>query len=514
MTKSINYNRKTKVLIFIVAYNAEKSIEKVLTRIPASLATDYITEVLIIDDHSQDDTVARCETAIKNGLLKFETHVLVNPKNQGYGGNQKIGFHYAIEHDYDYIVLLHGDGQYAPECLPTLLQTISEKKADAVFGSRMLKRFGALREGMPIYKYIGNKVLSFVQNRILKSSLSEFHSGYRVYSVATLKQIPFHLNTDDFHFDTEIIIQLLFAGHRIKECPIPTFYGGEICYVKGLKYAKDVVITTFKARAQHLGVFYERKFDCGPHRSENSHYASKLNFDSPSLRAFEEIPPYSNILDIGCGPGLLLERLASRGCTGAGVDKFPPQETGNRFAFYTCDINTEDLPVNVADYDYILMLDILEHFLKPEEFIEKMNYACRFSPKLKIIASTGNIAFFLIRLMLLAGQFNYGKRGILDLTHTRLFTFKTFRKLFEQAGFDVIWFKGIPAPFVLAFGDNSGSRFLMWLNQLLIWLCPSLFSYQIYLIAKPKRSLELLLKDAKTEGYRRVNETQGRAFEG
>ena len=219
MPKSINYNRKTKVLIFIVAYNAEKSIEKVLTRIPASLAIDYITEVLIIDDQSQDDTVARCETARKSGLLKFETHVLVNPENQGYGGNQKIGFHYAIEHDYDYVVLLHGDGQYAPECLPMLLQTISEKKADAVFGSRMLKRFGALRGGMPIYKYIGNKVLSFAQNRILKSSLSEFHSGYRVYSVAALKQIPFHLNTDDFHFDTEIIIQLLFAWPSNKRVP-------------------------------------------------------------------------------------------------------------------------------------------------------------------------------------------------------------------------------------------------------------------------------------------------------
>jgi hypothetical protein len=170
------------------------------------------------------------------------------------------------------------------------------------------------------------------------------------------------------------------------------------------------------------------------------------------------------------------------------------------------------MPVNVADHDYILMLDILEHLLKPEEFIEKMNYACRFTPKLKLIASTGNIAFFLIRFMLLAGQFNYGKRGILDLTHTRLFTFKTFRRLFEQAGFNVVLLKGIPAPFALAFGDNLGSRFLMQVNGLLIGLCSSLFSYQIYLIAKPKRSLELLLRDAKAEGYKRVNETQVRAF--
>jgi len=253
--------QRPKVLIFIVAYNAEKTIQKVLTRIPEDLLDDYEVEILIIDDKSSDDTVVRCHEAIKSSHLKFKTHVKVNPKNQGYGGNQKIGYQYAIEQNYDCVALLHGDGQYAPECLHDLIEPVIKGEAEAVFGSRMMKPFGALKGGMPMYKFVGNKILTFFQNRMLKTSLSEFHSGYRVYSVKALKQIPFQLNTADFHFDTEIIIQLIFRGLRIAERPIPTYYGDEICYVNGIRYAFDVAVATIKAKMQFLGVIYDKKYD-------------------------------------------------------------------------------------------------------------------------------------------------------------------------------------------------------------------------------------------------------------
>jgi hypothetical protein len=188
--------------------------------------------------------------------------VLFNPVNQGYGGNQKIGFHYAIKNGFDYVALVHGDGQYAPECLPELLTPLRDGCADAVFGSRMLTQGGALKGGMPFYKYAGNKILTGMQNALLRSSLSEFHSGYRLYSVPALTRIPFDLNSDVFHFDTDIIIQLLIAGQRIRELPIPTYYGDEICNVDGLKYAWDVTKSTFSARMQEYGLLYERKFDC------------------------------------------------------------------------------------------------------------------------------------------------------------------------------------------------------------------------------------------------------------
>src|SRR5216683_1838935 len=253
---------KPRVLIFIVAYNAERTIQEVIRRIPSSLAT-YETEVLIIDDSSRDRTFEQAHHLERAGEVPFLLTVLYNPVNQGYGGNQKIGFHYAIEKGFDIVALVHGDGQYAPECLPELLQPLLENKADAIFGSRMMTRFAALKGGMPLYKYVGNKILTSVQNWLLNSSLSEFHSGYRLYSVDALRRIPFDRNTNEFHFDTEIIIQLFRAGLRVEELPIPTYYGDEICHVNGIKYGLDVIKATLLSRAQDLGIWYERKFDVG-----------------------------------------------------------------------------------------------------------------------------------------------------------------------------------------------------------------------------------------------------------
>ncbi len=149
---------------------------------------------------------------MRDGAIPFPLHVLFNPVNQGYGGNQKIGYHFAIERGFDFVALVHGDGQYAPECLPELVRPLRDGEADAVFGSRMLEKAAALRGGMPLYKYVGNKILTGSRTACSASSLSEFHSGYRVYAVAALKQIPFALNTNDFHFDTEIIVQLMLGG--------------------------------------------------------------------------------------------------------------------------------------------------------------------------------------------------------------------------------------------------------------------------------------------------------------
>ena len=496
-------DQKPKILIFVVAYNAEKTINDVLMRIPSDLFDEYETEVLIIDDKSSDDTVLRCFLAIKSELIKFKIHVLVNPENQGYGGNQKIGYQFAIERDFDCVALLHGDGQYDPECLRDLIAPVLKGEAEAVFGSRMLTPFGALKGGMPVYKFAGNKILTFFQNIILKSSLSEFHSGYRVYSVKALKQIAFHLNTSSFHFDTEIIIQLLFFGFRIVERPIPTYYGDEICYVNGLGYALNVLISTIKARAQHLGLFYERKFDIVHRHHCREQYEAKLDIDSPSRRTLNRIPHGSKVLEFGCGLGALLKELSKKSCRVCGVDRLYPEDEDNvTFPFCQCDLNAEELPINPGVYDYILMLDMLEHLANPEGFLEKIYLACHFSPDSRIIASTGNIAFFPMRVSLFFGQFNYGKRGILDMTHTRLFTFKTFKRLFEQAGFDVILIEGIPAPIKLALGDNHISGWITAVNRWLIHLSRSLFSYQIYFVAKPRRSLNLLLKDASEQGHK------------
>jgi len=242
--------KKIKLLIFIVAYNAEKTIQSVINRIPKKLSLIYDLEVLIIDDCSKDYTFKICKEISKSQKSYFKLNILYNPKNQGYGGNQKIGYHYSIKKKFDFVVLLHGDGQYAPEELPKLLNGLHHGKFDVVIGSRMIKKKDALKGGMPLYKLVGNVILTKIQNFLLKTHLAEFHSGYRIYSVKSLKKIPFYLNTNDFHFDTEILIQLFLINSKIKEISIPTFYGDEICHVNGIKYAFNIIKTTSIAALQ------------------------------------------------------------------------------------------------------------------------------------------------------------------------------------------------------------------------------------------------------------------------
>ena len=235
-----------RVAVFVVAYNAEAHIRETLRRIPTELAP-HLVAIYVIDDKSVDRTteVARRLKAEVPGLEVFTT-----PFNQGYGGNQKLGFSYAIRKQFDVVVLLHGDGQYAPEVLPRILSPFSDPDTDAVFGSRMMIRGAARLGGMPLYKRLGNRILTRIENRLLNADLTEFHSGYRAYRVSALAEIPFQYNTDDFHFDTEIIIQLLAKEKKIVEVPIPTYYGDEICRVDGIAYAMNCVSTVMRSRAK------------------------------------------------------------------------------------------------------------------------------------------------------------------------------------------------------------------------------------------------------------------------
>jgi glycosyltransferase involved in cell wall biosynthesis len=501
------HSSKKRLLIFIVAYHAEKSIEKTLRRIPYQLLTDYHVEVLVIDDASRDQTFERGEAVRLGGEFPLKLTVLYNPVNQGYGGNQKIGFHYAIEKGFDYVALVHGDGQYAPECLPELIQPLAKGEADAVFGSRMLAKNGALKGGMPFYKFLGNKILTGIQNRLLKANLSEFHSGYRLYSVAALKSIPFHLNTNVFHFDTEIIIQLLVAGQRILELPIPTYYGDEICYVNGMKYAKDVVIACIKAKAQELSLFYDRRFDCKPTNETNAHYLPKLNYPSSHSMALEEVRAGAKVADVGCAGGYFGAELMKRGSRVTGIDLFPLGPGVELDEFIQHDLNAEQLPVKMEEFDTMVMLDVIEHLLSPERFVEQLRRATAYNPELKIVISTGNVAFIVTRMMLALGQMNYGKRGILDITHTRLFTFASLRRLFEQGGFEVVKVRGVPAPFPMALGDRPTAKLMLKINQMLIAVSRSLFSYQMLMVIRPRPSLPLLLRNAT-----RSSEARSEAF--
>jgi len=475
---------RPKVGVLIVAYNAASTIQTVLSRIPPS-AWEKIDEVFIFNDASQDDTL-RQAAAFRESPYADKVRIFSNAVNLGYGGNQKRGYAYAVQQAFDIVVLLHGDGQYAPECLEELIGPIERGEAEAVFGSRMLVPRAALRGGMPLYKYVGNRILTGFQNVVLGARLSEYHSGYRAYHVPSLARLPYLRNTNDFHFDNEIILQFLEAGHRIGEVPIPTYYGDEICYVNGLAYAWNIAKTTIRYRVHKLGLaFYAEQFDV----RGGAKYTYKKNRFSSHGRLLEmarALGPGSgrDVLNVGCGSGFLAARVAALGYRVVGIDVYDSAEARRSCdEFQVCDLEHTFGIDKGRRFDLIVLADVLEHVRNPEEVLLRARQHLK--PNGRVLASTGNVAHLYVRLALLFGNFTYTERGILDRTHVRLFSRKMFRRLFARCSFHIVRERCAPIPFenILA-GWPRLADVLCWTNMLLVWLWPSLFAYQTVIEAR------------------------------
>ncbi len=229
-----------RVAIFIPAFNAASTVANVLDRIPPNIR-DKMAEIFVIDNASTDNTsMVVVDYRAQNGLHNLE--VVRNPRNLGYGGSQKVAYRRCIDRKYDCVAMLHGDAQYAPELLETLIAPVLEGRADMVFGSRMSG--DPLKGGMPIIRFLGNRALTTMQNCFLGTKLTEFHSGYRVFSVKALEKIPFEKFSSDYHFDTEMIILFVDRKLKIVEMPIPTHYGDEENYVNIWDYGMKVLVTT------------------------------------------------------------------------------------------------------------------------------------------------------------------------------------------------------------------------------------------------------------------------------
>lgn len=225
-----------KLFIVIPAYQAELTLQGVFNRIPNEIYNRG-ARVIVVNDGSSDGTG---ELARGIALSRPNIEVIDHPQNRGYAQAQKTGFTYALDEGADIAVLLHADGQYAPELLPKLLAPLDNDEADLVIGSRMLEG-GALKGGMPLYKYIANKSLTALENFAYGLRVSEYHSGYMLYSRACLTTIPFVRLSDTFHFDGEMIMMAGKKKLRIREIAIPTRYADEKSHLKPIQYGLDVL---------------------------------------------------------------------------------------------------------------------------------------------------------------------------------------------------------------------------------------------------------------------------------
>lgn len=228
--------RDKKVVVVLPAYNAEKTLCRVLDDLPK----DWVDDIILVDDASHDKTV---ELAKSLGIKTF-----VHEKNRGYGANQKTCYKNALADGADIVVMLHPDHQYDPMSVPELIKILAEEKADAAFGSRMMVPSNALKGGMPYWKFLANLGLTFIENLILGLKLTEYHSGFRAYSSKALKTVPLEKNSDDFVFDTEIIVQMKIAGLSIQETPILTRYFPEasmINFRRSVEYGLSILGVMF-----------------------------------------------------------------------------------------------------------------------------------------------------------------------------------------------------------------------------------------------------------------------------
>ena len=477
-------NGGKRIGILIVTYNAVTTLTKVLKRITPNVWNN-VEEIAVFDDASQDATyeLAMGIKALR-GVQKLQ--VLSHPSNLGYGGNQKTGYRYFIDKGFDIVVLLHGDGQYAPEILSHLYHPIVRGEADAVFGSRMMKTYGGpLKGGMPLYKYAGNRILSVFENRALGMNLTEFHSGYRAYNLEALRHIDFSHMTDDFHFDTEIIIKLHHQGYKIKEVPIPTYYGTEICYVNGLKYAREVARAVWRYKQTCRSVSRFPEF-----QEYFVHYPIKQSKHSSHSYARRMTGSNHDVLDIGCGEGFFAAELAAAGNRVSGIDnRAVPREDSVFERYVSADLD-EGIAPAIAEFegkcfDRILLLDVLEHLKRPERILEQCHAILKSEGR--IVVSLPNIANLSVRLMLLLGRFDYQERGILDRTHLRFFTRKTARRLLEDAGYEIVTEQETVIPIELILGMSPDTLVLRILNGMLAVvtrLLPGLFGYQIMFVAR------------------------------
>ena len=239
-----------RIAVVMPAYQAEKTLERTHSEIPL----DLVDDVILVDDASTDATTEMA----KNLGLFVHTHLT----NKGYGANQKTCYRIALERGADIVVMLHPDYQYTPKLIPAMVSMVASGHFDAVLGSRILGR-GALKGGMPLYKYIANRFLTFFENLLLGVKLSEYHTGYRAFSREVLERLPLHENSDDFVFDNQMLVQTIDLGFSVGEISCPTVYFAEassINFFRSCVYGFGVLGTAIVFRLHRLGIFKSRLF--------------------------------------------------------------------------------------------------------------------------------------------------------------------------------------------------------------------------------------------------------------
>lgn len=479
--------------LFVISYNAERFITETLDRIPACV-WDAVEVVYVVDDCSLDDTT-RQALSYPNGRGKLR--IFRNRINRRYGGNQKFGYQYAIDHGLDAVVMLHADGQYAPEMLPEMFRALVEDDADVVIGSRMINRRDALAGGMPRYKFFANIFLTWVENALSGLRLSEFHSGYRGYGVRFLKRIPLWRNSDEWHFDSHILFQACQASANIVELPIPTHYGDEVCHVNGIAYGLNCIVSAILFRLHRMRLIHLARYDLVPEKTADSR-----KFDDPYsshtliVKRLRMTPlSGSRVLDLGFGCAAVASRLEPHGAVIDGIDCDAAAVEENRPIFskvYLKDMNDLDAVGLEGKYDIVLCADILQYLVDPADFLSRLKkYMAKGG---LLVVAVPNFVNLSTRLHVLFGSFPLHHRGIMDEKALHFYTDAEFRKFLKRTSWELVESTVSSLPLFLVFPFLKARLFrpLVLLCRGLTLAMKGLLGYQCIYFCKNPNDSDLL----------------------
>ncbi len=494
-TQIDNIIPNTRIMILIVPTLNDDALLQFLDHLPEDLLSDETVHFALLD-RSIDGKRSWLTRSWLDHRQYTRWTLLHNPTPHGYGGNQKLGFRLALDRDFDFVIHFLADGRYAPDDLRHFVQTWRENPADVLLGDR-LSSDSELKCDMPVLRRWANRALAWYQNRMAQSNLTDFHCALRGYSTRFLKTVPFEINTNALHFDSHLLLQAHCIQADIQQIPVHYLHQNGTPYRAGLGYAWQVFKSATQYRLHQMGMLCSLSYrDLRPtkYQDKTTDFRSSHQL---ALQLTRRIKPQT-VTDIGCGPGFVAKHCQDDGIHVTGLDMYPPLE-GTMQAFHRVILEAEPLPVDPFESDVVLMLDIIEHLASPEEFLLAMrNNSDQLGMdqhEKTLILSTPNIAFIIPRLNLLFGRFNYAERGILDITHKRLFTRKSLRHCLETCGYRIERFHPVGLAFEVVFKGVMG-KLLARISWLMARMLPTVFAAQFLVVCHPTAGLKQILQDS------------------
>lgn len=491
----INQTTIQRIMVLLVPTLSDDALLHLLDGIPQTLLDDEHVDFVFLDRSADGKPSQLASEWVKKQSTTRWT-LLHNPARHGYGGNQKLGFRLALNREYDFVIHFLADGRYDTADLQRFVTALREEPTDVLLGNR-LTTDSAFKQQMPSFRHMANRLLAWYQNRCAQSQLDDFHCALRAYSTRFLKTIPFEVNTNALHFDSHLLLQALCIQANIRQIPVNYHHDKGTPYRAGLGYAWDVFKAATQYRMHQMGMLCSLSYrDLRPTKYQDKTTDFKSSHQQ-ALALIRQLNPQS-VTDIGCGPGFVAKHCRDAGIHVTGLDMYSPlPETMD--AYYRVFLEVEALPVDPFASDAVLMLDIIEHLANPEEFLigmrnDSANLHQNGSVK-TLLLSTPNIAFIMPRLNLLFGRFNYAERGILDITHKRLFTRKSLRHCLETCGYQVEKIHPVGLAFEVVFKGFLGKT-LARMSWVAAKMLPTLFAAQFLVVCHPTPGLAQILEDS------------------